>query len=114
MHGQSSKQGPSNEVAQWFFFRRKPGGILGDAPGYGKTATTIGLIDSSFAVPPPAIPVDQAPYFFRASATLDPCQRTHRFPVMTRPLNECFAAIVFEGIMLGGTQGMSSKHFLTH
>ena len=28
--------------------------------------------------------------------------------------SECFAAIVFEGIMLGGTQGMSSKHFLTH
>lgn len=57
------------ELARRAFYKVR-GGILGDAPGYGKTATTIGLIDSSFAVPPPAIPVDQAPYFFRASATL--------------------------------------------
>ena len=35
-----------------------PGGILGDAPGYGKTATTIGLVDSSASEPRPEIPSD--------------------------------------------------------
>eukprot|EP00435_Cladocopium_sp_Y103_P061078 s444_g22.t1 len=45
------------------------GGILGDAPGYGKTATTIGLIDSSLAEKP-SIPADQQPYFFHSFASL--------------------------------------------
>lgn len=48
------------------------GGILGDAPGYGKTATTIGLIDSSIAEQPPEIPSDLQPYFFHSFATLAP------------------------------------------
>jgi len=47
------------------------GGILGDAPGYGKTATTIGLIDSSLAERP-TIPSDQQPYFFHSFASLAP------------------------------------------
>ena len=71
------------------FFPPRPGGILGDAPGYGKTATTIGLIDSSLGVPPPAIPVDQAPYFFQASATLDPCLSSS-LHVMTRPIKSAY------------------------
>merc|ERR1719265_1420750 len=46
------------------------GGILGDAAGYGKTATTIGLMDSRRDAPVPQIPEDHAPYFFSSSATL--------------------------------------------
>mmetsp|Transcript_87401 Transcript_87401/g.280337 ORF Transcript_87401/g.280337 Transcript_87401/m.280337 type:complete len:1001 (-) Transcript_87401:1164-4166(-) len=47
------------------------GGILGDAIGYGKTATTIGLIDSRHSSSIQAqVPAAQAPYFFRSNATL--------------------------------------------
>lgn len=47
----------------------RPGGILGDAPGYGKTATTIGLVDAGVEGPP-EIPSDQQPYFFHSKASL--------------------------------------------
>lgn len=49
---------------------RSPGGILGDKIGYGKTATTIGLIDSTTHIPLPPIPeVDQGS-FIPANGTL--------------------------------------------
>ncbi|CAJ1351070.1 unnamed protein product [Effrenium voratum] len=57
------------ELRQRVFYDVR-GGILGDAPGYGKTATTIGLIDSSRAEPLPEPPPDRRPYFFHSSATL--------------------------------------------
>lgn len=56
------------ELARRAFYKVR-GGILGDAPGYGKTATTIGLIDSSLAERP-TIPSDQQPYFFHSFASL--------------------------------------------
>jgi len=47
------------------------GGILGDAVGYGKTATTIGLIDSGTCrFNRPEIPEAARPYFFDSGATL--------------------------------------------
>jgi hypothetical protein len=46
------------------------GGILGDAVGYGKTATMIGLIDSRHDGAHPSIPESREPYFFRSAATL--------------------------------------------
>lgn len=47
------------------------GGILGDALGYGKTATTIGLVDSQHGcVDLPPIRDGEAPYFFESKATL--------------------------------------------
>lgn len=46
------------------------GGILGDAIGYGKTATTIGLIDSRQRSKDPSIPLTMEPYFFKSAATL--------------------------------------------
>eukprot|EP00928_Gymnodinium_smaydae_P079803 TRINITY_DN6364_c0_g3_i1.p1 TRINITY_DN6364_c0_g3~~TRINITY_DN6364_c0_g3_i1.p1 ORF type:complete len:1313 (-),score=127.43 TRINITY_DN6364_c0_g3_i1:116-4054(-) len=45
------------------------GGILADAMGYGKTATTIGLIDSRRGVQP-RIPEDESLSFFSSCATL--------------------------------------------
>ena len=62
----------NTDVTQWYSIQTDSGGILGDAPGYGKTATTIGLIDSSLAEKPPAVPSDQQPYFFHSSASLAP------------------------------------------
>ncbi|CAE7266617.1 mus-41 [Symbiodinium natans] len=46
------------------------GGILGDAPGYGKTATTIGLIDAGTRDCQLHLPAESEPYFFKSSATL--------------------------------------------
>lgn len=47
------------------------GGILGDAVGYGKTATTIGLIDSRLKSHVQAkTPPSDEPYFFTSNATL--------------------------------------------
>lgn len=47
------------------------GGILGDAMGYGKTATTIGLIDSQKDTSAStSLPANVAPYFFKSKATL--------------------------------------------
>jgi len=46
------------------------GGILGDAVGYGKTATMIGLIDSRRSSEHPIVPEDKEPYFFNSGATL--------------------------------------------
>jgi len=47
------------------------GGILGDAMGYGKTATTIGLINSDvLGAASFHIPAESEPYFFKAGATL--------------------------------------------
>ncbi|CAE7941808.1 RAD5A, partial [Symbiodinium necroappetens] len=48
------------------------GGILGDAPGYGKTATMIGLIDASAGTRHCQLhlPAESDPYFFKSRATL--------------------------------------------
>ncbi|CAE7818838.1 unnamed protein product, partial [Symbiodinium microadriaticum] len=48
------------------------GGILGDAPGYGKTATMIGLIDASAGTRDCQLhlPAESDPYFFKSRATL--------------------------------------------
>ncbi|CAE7582128.1 RAD5 [Symbiodinium sp. CCMP2456] len=48
------------------------GGILGDAPGYGKTATMIGLIDASAGTRDCQLhlPAESEPYFFKSRATL--------------------------------------------
>jgi len=47
-----------------------PGGILCDKVGYGKTATTIGLIDSTLSTPVPEIPEVDRNNFVKAKGTL--------------------------------------------
>lgn len=46
------------------------GGILGDKIGYGKTATTIGLIDSTAQLPAPRVPRTELGSFIPAKGTL--------------------------------------------
>jgi SNF2 family DNA or RNA helicase len=46
------------------------GGILADKIGYGKTATTIGLIDSTLHLPSPDIPSIDSDSFIQAKGTL--------------------------------------------
>lgn len=46
------------------------GGILADKVGYGKTATTIALIDATLDLPPPKVPDEESKCFFPAKGTL--------------------------------------------
>ena len=67
----------------------KSGGILGDAPGYGKTATMIGLIDASAGTRDCQLhlPAESDPYFFKSRATL--AAGLHATSMCKLPLSAC-------------------------
>ncbi|CAK0892737.1 unnamed protein product, partial [Prorocentrum cordatum] len=65
--GSSNNMHPELRVQASYDVR---GGILGDKIGFGKTATTIGLIDATSASPLPAVPAIDRGRFIPAKGTL--------------------------------------------